>query len=300
MRIRSTKPEFWRSSTIASVDWDARLVLKGLESYVDDNGVGKDDLALIVGDVFPRDMVANPRDTLARVTEAIGSLSEAGLLHRYKVDGKPLLYVSNWDSIQRIDKPGKGRLPRPDGTMDYKESVIRESVASPRESVAPGTGEQGNRGTEEKEDRPPVETETSLAAEPRKRGARAIAEHLNGTAHSPDAHTIARAYSDSCQTPIAGNTLAKIAQAIDSCLTSGINRTQIEVGIHDWAASPMTAPSTIPDFVHKAANRPTASAAANGVGKTTKKAMGWANLGNQLAQQQAEAISGTTTKGITA
>lgn len=133
------------------------------------------------------------------------------------------------------------------------------------------------------------------------RTGRAIAEHLNGKAHSPDAHTIARAYSDSCQTPIAGNTLAKIAQAIDSCLTSGIDRTQIETGIHDWAASPMTAPSTIPDFVHKAANRPAAAAATNGVGKTTAKAMGWANLGNQLAQQQAEALSGTTTtKGITA
>lgn len=40
VRIRSTKPEFWRSKTIASVSWDARLVLKGLESYVDDDGDG--------------------------------------------------------------------------------------------------------------------------------------------------------------------------------------------------------------------------------------------------------------------
>ncbi|WP_229382304.1 hypothetical protein [Microbacterium schleiferi] len=147
MRIRSTKPEFWRSSRIASVGWDARLVLKGLESYVDDNGVGKDDLALIVGDVFPRDMLANPRDTLARVSEAISDLHQAGLIHRYEVDGTELLYISFWEDVQRIDKPGKGRFPRPDGTFDYKASVIRESVANPRESVAPGTGEQGNRGT---------------------------------------------------------------------------------------------------------------------------------------------------------
>lgn len=151
MRIRSTKPEFWRSRTVASVDWDARFILKGLESYVDDNGVGKDDVALIVGDVFPRDMLANPRETVARVSEAISSLYQAGLVWRYEVAGTPLLYISNWESIQRIDKPGRGRLPRPDGTMDFKESTIRESVASPRESVAPGTGEQGNRGTGEKE-----------------------------------------------------------------------------------------------------------------------------------------------------
>lgn len=149
MRIRSTKPEFWRSERIASVDWDARLVLKGLESYVDDNGVGKDDIALIVGDVFPRDMLASPRETYARVSEAITHLHHAGLLWRYEVDGTRLLYVSFWEEIQRIDRPGKGRFPRPDGTMDYKASIIRESVASPREGVATGTGEQGNRGTGE-------------------------------------------------------------------------------------------------------------------------------------------------------
>ena len=149
MRIRSTKPEFWRSRTVASVDWHARLVLKGLESYVDDNGVGKDDIALIVGDVFSRDMLANPRETVERVTAALNHLHAAGLIHRYEADGRPLIYISNWESIQRIDRPGKGRLPRPDGTFDYKESIIRESVASPRESVAPGTGEQGNRGTED-------------------------------------------------------------------------------------------------------------------------------------------------------
>jgi len=151
MRIRSTKPEFWRSERIASVNWDARLVLKGLESFVDDNGVGKDDIALIVGDVFPRDMVASPRETVARVSEAIAHLSQAGLIWRYEADSTRLLYISWWEEIQRIDKPGKGRFPRPDGTMDYKDSVIRESVASPRETLAPGTGEQGNRGTGEEQ-----------------------------------------------------------------------------------------------------------------------------------------------------
>ncbi len=149
MRIRSTKPEFWRSERIASVSWDARLVLKGLESYVDDNGVGKDDIALIVGDIFSRDMLANPRETVARVSEAISQLSEAGLLWRYEVETTRLLYIAWWESIQRIDKPGKGRFPRPDGTLGYGESEIRESVAKCRESVAPGTGEQGNRGTGE-------------------------------------------------------------------------------------------------------------------------------------------------------
>lgn len=149
MRIRSTKPEFWKSRRIASVSWDARLVLKGLESYVDDNGVGIDDIELIVTDVFPRDMFANGRETVARVSEAITELHQAGLVHRYTTETDRLLYISWWESIQRIDKPGKGRNPRPDGTWNYKDSEIRESVASPPETLAPGTGEQRNRGTEE-------------------------------------------------------------------------------------------------------------------------------------------------------
>jgi len=149
MRIRGTKPEFWKSKRIAVVSWDARLVLKGLESYVDDNGVGVDDIELIVTDVFPRDLFASPRETVARVSEAISELFQAGLVHRYDANGEHLLFVSFWESVQRIDKPGKGRFPRPDGTFDYKESEIRESVANPPETLAPVTGEQGNRGTGE-------------------------------------------------------------------------------------------------------------------------------------------------------
>jgi hypothetical protein len=150
MRIRGTKPEFWRSERIASVDWDTRFVLKGLESYVDDNGVGKDDLALIVADVFPRDLSRNPTGTLRKVSEALGSLSQAGLLWRYEVDGTKLLYIAFWESVQRIEKPGKGRFPRPDGTMDYRESKIRESSRNPPGTLPEPSGlEQGNRGTGE-------------------------------------------------------------------------------------------------------------------------------------------------------
>ena len=152
MRIRATKPEFWRSERVASVEWDARLVLKALESFVDDNGVGRDDLALICGDLFMRDLVREPSRTLARVSEAIGSLHQAGLLWRYTHEGTPLLFISFWEQVQRIDKAQDGRFPRPDGTFNYKDSVIRDSFANPREpsrTLAPGTGEQGNRGTVE-------------------------------------------------------------------------------------------------------------------------------------------------------
>lgn len=153
MRIRSTKPEFWRSERVAGVDWEARLVLKGLESYVDDNGVGKDDLALIVADVFPRDLSRNPPGTLQKVSEAISDLENAGLLWRYEADGTKLLYIAFWESVQRIEKPTRGRFPRPDGTLEYRASQIRESSRNPPGILPEPSGlEQRNRGTEDQVD----------------------------------------------------------------------------------------------------------------------------------------------------
>jgi len=156
VRIRSTKPEFWRSNTIAELSWEDRFVLKGIEAYVDDNGVGKDDIELIATEVFPRDTFRNPRDTLARLSASISRIHAAGLIARYVANEEKLVYVDKWADIQRIDRPGKGRFPRPDGTMEYSQPVNRESyksprdtLASPRDTLATGTGEQGNRGTGE-------------------------------------------------------------------------------------------------------------------------------------------------------
>ncbi len=179
MRIRSIKPEFWRSETIASVDLEARLILKGIESYVDDNGVGKDSVVLFCADVLPHDL-ARDTDTLAKVSRVFQKLCDADLIARYTLNGERLIYVRNWKRIQRIDKPNKGRYPRPDGTLEYAQEVdesvcaglgatppdggpgkpsdsrdSRDTLANdsrhPRETVAPVTGEQRNRGTEAEE-----------------------------------------------------------------------------------------------------------------------------------------------------
>ena len=148
MRIRSIKPEFWRSPDITSLNWDDRLVFIGLWSYVDDNGVGEDRISLIVADLFADDLARDARETLARVSESVERLSEAGRIIRYSVDGRDYLEISNWLKHQRIDKPNKARLPQ----HDAENSIVRESVA--RVSRDPrawnrGTGEQGNRGTGE-------------------------------------------------------------------------------------------------------------------------------------------------------
>ena len=149
MRIRSIKPEFWRSRSISSLAIEDRLLFVGLWSYVDDNGVGIDRLSTVAADLFADDVESDPRETFARVSRGLANLSDAGRIIRYTVENRDLLAIVNWDEHQRIDKPAKARYPLP--TRD--DAVIRDTLATPsrdlRETPATGTGEQGNRGTGE-------------------------------------------------------------------------------------------------------------------------------------------------------
>lgn len=145
MRIRSIKPEFWRSPDISRLALEERLLFIGLWSYVDDNGVGEDRVATVAADLFADDLERDPPDTLARVTRGLLKLAEAGRIIRYDVAGRPFLEVVNWLTHQRIDKPARPRHPQ----HSAENAVIRDTLARSPEIFAPGTGEQGNRGTEE-------------------------------------------------------------------------------------------------------------------------------------------------------
>jgi len=158
VRIRSIKPEFWRSEDVKRLPREVRLLFIGLWSYVDDNGVGVDDYRQIASDLGPleddpvefRKYVRDGLATLSRKSRDISS--GVPLVVRYEVDGKRYLFITGWDH-QRVDKPAKPRYPRPPKppTSGYPETACEteDDSRESRESVAPGTGEQGNRGTGE-------------------------------------------------------------------------------------------------------------------------------------------------------
>lgn len=157
MRIRSIKPEFWRSEDVKRLPRDIRLLFVGLWSYVDDNGVGIDDYRQIAADLGPleddpiefREYV---RDGLATLSRPSRDISRTPLLARYEIDGRRFLFITGWGH-QRVDKPGKVRYPLPPKGWTSEDPDPPEAVEEPsrnrRESVVPGTGEQGNRGTGE-------------------------------------------------------------------------------------------------------------------------------------------------------
>jgi hypothetical protein len=113
MRIRSIKPEFWTSEAIAVLPVSARLTFIGLWSYVDDNGVGKDNDRLIMGALYPLDERPS-NEVLGDLQDDLRRLSGAALVVRYTdSDGHPFLSIRSWSEHQRISHPRKSRFPLP-------------------------------------------------------------------------------------------------------------------------------------------------------------------------------------------
>ena len=263
MRIRSIKPEFWRSEDVAALDWYARLVFIGLWSYVDDNGVGRDDERIICADLFALDESFS--ESSLRAHAALNTLSNRGMITRYSVDGRRFLHITTWERHQKINRPSPPRLPLPTSGNAGIHDTLTEDSLSAHNSDGAGAVEQGSRGTGEqrKKNSSPGSERTSPARErgskgERPRGSRAVAEHLNGTAHSPAANQIAEAYATSCTQRPPGELLSTIAVKADGCLQSDYTPQQIAAGIKAWSDSDMHHPSAIPSFVHRIVNRPDA------------------------------------------
>lgn len=108
-RIRTIKPEFFTSLTIAELSTAARLTFIGLWTYVDDHGRGIDDARLVKAAVWPLDVKKSERV----VAGLLGELERHGRIDRYTVDGRAYLCVTNWREHQRIDKPQKAKHPGP-------------------------------------------------------------------------------------------------------------------------------------------------------------------------------------------
>ena len=122
--------------TSANLSWDARLALVAMWSYVQDNGVGKNNVGSIIGQLFGNDAETDYEATRLRVNGALDELCAAGLISRFEHEGVKYLEVANWPTWQRPDHPSRARFP----TSASVNSNPREKAASisrdSRESLA--------------------------------------------------------------------------------------------------------------------------------------------------------------------
>lgn len=130
MRIRSIKPEFWRSQDMANRSFFTRLLFVGLWSYVDDNGVGMDSVPLIRADLFPLD---DDVQTISKlIAGALTELSVSGQVTRYEgSDGRHYLFIDGFSTHQKINRPTKSRKPMPtSGKIKDPGEVTEPSVSA--------------------------------------------------------------------------------------------------------------------------------------------------------------------------
>ena len=264
MRIRSIKPEFWRSQDIADLSVEDRLLFIGLWSYVDDNGVGKDVDALIAADLFALDLSRDPRETFARVSRGLQNLHEAGRITRYVVHGTPYLHVTNWGTHQRVDKPNKPRYPAP--TCD--DAVIRDTLATPsrdsRETPAPGTGEQGNRGTGEQGSSAPTVRAANAAPPADTHDTHDAADVVDTEPadQTATAQDILGAWLNNQATRPPQRVIGHLAKEIKTLLDEGQPYADVLHAVHTWNSKGLS-PSLLPSVLHETRNKTSRPANAN-------------------------------------
>lgn len=147
-RIRTIKPEFFTSLTIADLSLPARLTFIGLWTHVDDAGRCVDDARLIKAALWPLD-----DRTAADVESDLRELTESSLITRYTLNRKRYIAVSGWDEHQRINRPTPSKLPAPEqgeqapsspatrGNSDSLNAHAQLTEDSPQERK----GKEGNR-----------------------------------------------------------------------------------------------------------------------------------------------------------
>lgn len=93
------------------------------------------------------------------------------------------------------------------------------------------------------------------------------------------ARQIAHAYNQSLNVPLTAKLVGEISAVFDECLQAQIPPDAIAAGMNEWTQSDSWAPSQIPKFIHKAANR---TQPTNGVGKPSQAAMSYQDAAEQL------------------
>lgn len=157
-RIRTIKPGFFTSPATATVDFPVRLFYQALWCWADDFGVGETNLNGLLGFAFPDEdgfTAQILRGFCADCARAFG-------VTFYTVRGRHYYAISSWEKHQKLERRASRRQhPTPDdpdavpdqriyGCADFARDSRRKSGAESGE-IGAGTGEQGNRGTDNEE-----------------------------------------------------------------------------------------------------------------------------------------------------
>lgn len=136
-RIRTIKPDFFTSLTIADLPIPTRLTFIGLWTHVDDDGRCVADPRLIKAALWPLDDEVTANDVMSDLR----ILSESSLITQYTVGERSYLVVNGWSEHQRINRPGASKLPG----LDMADSI--EGIPVTHHSAGVPTSGNEHSGT---------------------------------------------------------------------------------------------------------------------------------------------------------
>lgn len=146
-RIRTIKPDAFRSDSLSTVPREMRWTFAGLWTYADDAGRGRDDVRLIKADLYPLDDSVS----LAVLGADLGRLAGIGSVCRYEVDDRKYFHMPAWLEHQRINRPTPSKLPPcpiHEGGMKAQvpqsETSLKPHGELSEDSLEEGKGEEGN------------------------------------------------------------------------------------------------------------------------------------------------------------
>ncbi len=136
-RIRSLKPELLEDDRTASLSHVAFRFFVGAILLADDYGNLRGTLQLLDGQIYWG--TDRPH---GQAEIALRELVSAGLVKVYSVRGSPYVSIVGWSKHQKVDHPGKPRVPGPQDidstpTPGFSRESSRDSPEDSRESLAP-------------------------------------------------------------------------------------------------------------------------------------------------------------------
>lgn len=144
-RIRSIKPEFFTSLSIADLELAARLTFIGLWTHCDDEGRCVDDARLIKAALWPLDDRSSED-----VEKDLCALSESSLIVRYEVSGRRYLAVRGWTEHQRVNRPTASKHPAPEkGIARPPTSANEDALEAHQDLTDDSVRAHGGKGKEQ-------------------------------------------------------------------------------------------------------------------------------------------------------
>ncbi|MDK8637515.1 hypothetical protein QP866_06700 [Corynebacterium imitans] len=129
-RIRTVKPEFWRSPDIMSLSPFAKLLYIGLFNFSDDDGRGLFDVTSIAADVLLAEYAADPAGVTELIRDAFLAYVSRGMVTVYEVDGRAYYQINAWHDHQRINRPVPSKIPPPEQGKESTHGGLTESSMS--------------------------------------------------------------------------------------------------------------------------------------------------------------------------